>query len=242
MDIIKLDAIGSTNDFLKELVQEEALSDYTIVSTRNQTKGKGQRNNTWASEEGKNLTFSILKLNLALKSTEQFRISMHVGLAIMHTLDRYGVADLALKWPNDILSGGRKICGILIENTLRGKEYVHSVIGVGLNVNQESFPGLPNAVSMKQITGKDADINTLLTEIRESLQREFDANAEQEWKQLRERYEARLFQKGNWVSFKENGASFKGLIKGINQAGQLNIVLEDGKIRSLSQGELQWLL
>jgi len=242
MVIIKLDAIGSTNDYLKDLAQEKPLSDYTIVSTRNQTEGKGQRRNNWTSEAGKNLTISILKLNTTLKSEDQFRISIHVGLALIHTLDQYGIPDLALKWPNDIMSGQRKICGILIENKLRGQKIVHSVIGIGLNVNQESFPGLPNAVSMKQIIGEEVDLDTLLLEIRESLQREFKANEQQKWKLLRDRYENILFQAGNWVEFKEDGISLMGLLKGITQTGQLNITLEDGNMRSLSQGELQWLL
>ncbi len=242
MVIIKLDAIRSTNEYLKDLAREEPLSDYTIVSARHQTKGKGQRRKDWTTEAGKNLTVSVLKLHTDVRSTDQFRISIHVGLAIIHTLDQYGIPDLALKWPNDIMSGQRKICGVLIENKLRGQEIVHSVIGIGLNVNQESFPGLPNAVSMKQIIGEEVDLDTLLLEIRESLQREFKANEQQKWKLLRERYEDILFQLGNWVEFKEDGENLMGLLKGITQTGQLNITLKDGQMRSLNQGELQWLL
>ena len=241
MLIIKLDAIGSTNEYLKDLAQEDPLSDYTIVCARHQTKGKGQRRKNWTTLAGKNLTASVLKLHSALRSTDQFRTSIHAGLAIIGILKQYEIPDLALKWPNDIMSGGRKICGILIENNLRGHKIVHSVIGIGLNVNQDAFPGLPNAISMKQITGRDVDLDTLLIQLRESLQMEFETNSNQDWKLLQERYEEVLYQKDNWVKFKENDESLMGFIKGITQTGQLKIVLRDGKIRSLNQGDLQWL-
>lgn len=242
MSIIKLDAIGSTNDYLKDLVQKEQLSDYTAVSTQHQTRGKGQRSNTWNTEAGKNLTISILKLHSGLRSAEQFRISIHAGLAVIDLLKQYEIPDLALKWPNDIMSGGRKICGILIENSLRGHKLVHSVIGIGLNVNQEYFPDLPNAISMNQITGEIVDTDELLLHLRDSLKKEFELNETQAWGKLKERYETRLYQKDKWVAFRDNDSVIKGLIKGILPSGQLNITLEDGRMRSLNQGELQWVL
>lgn len=242
MSIIKLDAIGSTNDFLKDLAQKEQLSDYTVVSTQHQTRGRGQRSNTWKAEAGKNLTVSVLKLNSRVKSTEQFRISIHAGLAVIDLLEQYKIPDLALKWPNDIMSGGRKICGILIENSLRGHKLVHSIIGIGLNVNQEIFPDLPNAISMNQITGGFVNIDELSLHLRNAIKKEFELNEEQAWDKLKERYEARLYGKDKWVTFKDNGRVINGLIQGILPNGQLNINLKDGSMRSLNPGELQWLL
>jgi len=242
MSIIKLDAIGSTNDYLKDLVQKKQLSDYTVVSAQHQTKGKGQRNKAWMSEAGKNLTVSILKLHSGKKSAEQFRISIHAALAIIDVLEQYGIPDLALKWPNDIMSGGAKICGILIENSLRGLELVHSVIGIGLNVNQETFTDLPNASSMKKITGEFVDVDELVIDLIDSFKKEFKLNEILSWDKLKERYEAKMYQKENWVSFSDNEGDIKGLITGILPSGQLNITLENGTMRSIQQGELQWVL
>lgn len=242
MGIIKLDAIGSTNDYLKDLVQKKQLSDYTVVSAQHQTKGKGQRSKVWISEAGKNLTVSILKLHSGIKSAEQFRISIHAALAIIDVLKQYGIPDLALKWPNDIMSGGGKICGILIENSLRGQELVHSVIGIGLNVNQENFADLPNAISMKKIKGEFVDVDELVIDLIDSFKKEFKLNEILSWDKLKERYEAKMYQKDNWVSFRDNEGDIKGLITGILPCGQLNITLENGTMRSIQQGELQWLL
>ncbi|MDH3697396.1 MAG: biotin--[acetyl-CoA-carboxylase] ligase [Flavobacteriaceae bacterium] len=242
MSIIKLDAIGSTNDYLKDLVQKKQLSDYTVVSAQHQTKGKGQRNKAWMSEAGKNLTVSILKLHSGKKSAEQFRISIHAALAIIDVLEQCGIPDLALKWPNDIMSGGAKICGILIENSLRGLELVHSVIGIGLNVNQETFTDLPNASSMKKITGEFVDVDELVIDLIDSFKKEFKLNEILSWDKLKERYEAKMYQKENWVSFSDNEGDIKGLITGILPSGQLNITLENGTMRSIQQGELQWVL
>ncbi|NND16470.1 MAG: biotin--[acetyl-CoA-carboxylase] ligase [Eudoraea sp.] len=242
MVIIKLDAIGSTNEFLKDLAQKEQLSDYTLVCARHQKKGKGQRSKSWATDAGKNLTFSILKLHSSLQSTDQFRISIHAGLIIIDILKQHGIPDLALKWPNDIMSGGRKICGVLIENSIRGQDFIYSVIGIGLNVNQESFPGLPKAISMKQITGRHVNLDELLGQIQEAFKKEFEENGMQSWEELKERYEGNLYLKDGWVTFKENGNQINGRIEGITPTGQLNIELEGGNMRSLSQGELQWLL
>lgn len=242
MGIIKLDAIGSTNDYLKDLIQNKQLADYTVVSAQHQTKGKGQRNKTWITEAGKNLTISILKLHSGLQATEQFRISIHAALAIIDVLNRYGIPDLAVKWPNDIMSGGKKICGILIENNLRGQELVHSVTGIGLNVNQETFTNLPNAISIKKIKREHTDADELLLDLIDSFKKEFEVNGMLDWDDLKERYESRLYQKDNWVSFKDSGSIIKGLISGVLPGGQLNIALADGRMRSLDQGELQWVL
>ena len=114
MNIIKLDAIDSTNSYLKKIILEKDVSDYTIVITNFQTEGKGQLGYMWESEDSKNLLCSIYKKDLGIKVEDQFVISMLVSLSIIRTLEKLNLPKLYVKWPNDIMSDNKKICGILI--------------------------------------------------------------------------------------------------------------------------------
>jgi len=153
MKIVKLDAINSTNAFLKDMVRTSTVENYTVVVTENQTNGKGQFDNSWTSEKGKNLTFSILCEFQKLEVQYSFYLNCAISLAVYTVLNRYIKKKLKVKWPNDILSSNKKLCGILIENTVSNGKIVNAVIGVGLNVNQERFPvSLPRATSLKMVT------------------------------------------------------------------------------------------
>src|SRR5690606_34414076 len=162
MQIIKLNATESTNVYLKNLALEEELEDFTVVVARKQLKGRGQIGTKWESEVGMNLTFSILKNNVDLPVADQFLLNMGVSLAIFDALRQLYVPDLSVKWPNDILSGHFKICGILIENVLSGTMIQTSIIGIGLNVNQLNFGDLSQASSLKLILGRTFDLDELL--------------------------------------------------------------------------------
>ncbi len=153
MNIIKLDAIDSTNSYLKKIILNKDVSDSTIVTAKFQTKGKGQLGTNWQSEDSKNLIFSIYKKDLGIKVKDQFIISIIVSLALIKTLKKNNLPNLRIKWPNDIMSNNKKICGILIENIVKEKHVKHTIIGIGLNVNQTIFDNLPNASSIKNLTG-----------------------------------------------------------------------------------------
>ena len=153
MQIIKLNATDSTNNYLKQLLMDTALEDFCVVVTNHQTKGKGQMGAEWVSEKGKNLTFSVLKKEPSIVLPRRFLLSILVSLSIIKTLEAYSVPKLAIKWPNDILSDHHKISGILIENIIKSNKIDFSVIGIGLNVNQKLFKGLPKVTSLKSILG-----------------------------------------------------------------------------------------
>ena len=160
--IIRLDNVDSTNTYLSGIASNSPHG--TCVLADRQSAGRGQRGNTWESEPGKNLTFSVLLRPDGLHASQQFRISQAVSLAITDTLDGFlpeGI-EAKVKWPNDIYVGNRKICGILIENTLCGAAIQHSIIGIGLNINQRDFlSDAPNPVSLYQLTRKDTCINDI---------------------------------------------------------------------------------
>ena len=153
MLLIKLDATDSTNDYLKELLTSEDPPNGTVVWTQWQRKGRGQMGRNWISEAGKNLTFSILNKFNNFPVGEQFLLNMVTSLAITGVLKRHDVPDLKIKWPNDILSGKHKICGILVEAIIKGTDLKAAIIGIGLNVNQEHFEESLRATSIKITTG-----------------------------------------------------------------------------------------
>ena len=154
MNIIKLSAIDSTNDYLKNLLLKNTLENYTIVTAEFQHKGKGQMGGEWKSEPSKNLMCSIYLNNSTIKLSNQFSINMVVCLAIKKSLNKFNIPQLSVKWPNDIMSGSSKLCGVLIENIVKSKSIQNIIIGIGLNVNQTEFNNLPKASSIKQISGK----------------------------------------------------------------------------------------
>ena len=157
-DIIWLDSVDSTNDEARRHISE--IDNLSVVSALEQTEGRGQHGNRWSSQPGENLTFSLVVKNFMIKANEQHAISQVTALSLVALLSMYGI-DARIKWPNDIYVGDEKICGILIENSLKGQEIDWSIIGIGLNVNQTEFPDdLPNPISMKLSTGNSNPYNT----------------------------------------------------------------------------------
>ena len=160
--IIRLEETESTNSYLKKLVREERPEEGSLVIADFQTGGRGQMGNSWFSSKGDNLLFSLLIYPKTVKANEQFIISRIASLAIKNTLDQF-TDDIRIKWPNDIYWQDKKIAGILIENDLQGDRIDNSVIGIGININQQMFPfELPNPVSLRQITGARHDKEHIL--------------------------------------------------------------------------------
>ncbi|HHU96777.1 MAG TPA: biotin--[acetyl-CoA-carboxylase] ligase [Petrimonas sp.] len=161
-NVVWLQEVDSTNDHLKEWLRREPLEEGTTVVADYQNRGRGQRGNGWSSEKGKNLLFSLLLYPKELKANEQFILSRIASLAIKRVLDRI-TGDICIKWPNDIYWKEKKMAGMLIENELLRGKITRSVVGIGINVNQRNFPaGLPNPVSLWQITGIEHDVAQLL--------------------------------------------------------------------------------
>ena len=157
-DIIWLERVDSTNDEARRHISE--IDNLSVVSALEQTKGRGQHGNTWLSMPGENLTFSLVVKDFRIKANEQSAISQATALSLVDLLSRHEIK-ARIKWPNDIYAGDEKICGILIENSLKGSEIDWSIIGIGLNVNQTAFPeDLPNPTSMKLCTGNSNPYNT----------------------------------------------------------------------------------
>ncbi len=228
MQIIKLNATDSTNLYLKDLMNTESLEDYTVVVTEKQVSGRGQMGTRWESKPYKNLTFSILRKIDSEKVTNPFILNICVSLAVYTLLSKLHLPDLKVKWPNDILSGNFKICGILIENIFSGNRMLASVIGIGLNVNQTTFNNLPNVSSLKSLTGKTFNLDQLLTEFQSVLKQIFVELDEKGAVEMQKKYENVLFRKDKPSTFKDKeGNLFMGFIQGVSNEGRLVVTLED---------------
>ncbi len=242
MRIIKLDAISSTNTYLKHLRDVEVLKDYTIVIAKHQTQGRGQMGTIWNSDKSKNLICSVFKDASRVSVEQQFYISIVTSLAIVKSLQSFNIPKLFVKWPNDILSESKKICGILIENVIKMNKLDHSIIGIGLNVNQTEFKKLPNASSLKILTGRIFNLDELLQLISKNLKHYFKLLEQGKLDLLKTEYEKKLFRKDKPSSFKDqHGNIFSGFIKGINAIGNLQILLEDDILKEYDLKEIQLL-
>ncbi len=218
------------------------MEDYTAVVAKNQLKGRGQMGTSWQSEGGKNLTFSVLKNFSALRVQQQFVLNIGVSMALCDVLRTLGLSNVTIKWPNDIMSGSLKICGILIENILQGAQVSHAVIGIGLNVNQTDFGDLTKATSIKLEMDQSQNLEELLDKTLERLQFHLDSIEQKTVAQLLPAYEKMLFRKDKPSTFTDsNGERFMGFIRNVSDSGKLVIELEDQIFRSFDLKEVTLL-
>ncbi len=233
MRLIKLNATDSTNSYLKELAKSTQLKEYTIVTTNHQTSGRGQMNNSWESEPYKNLIFSLFIKVKNLKITQRAYLNFAVSLAIFEALDTLSIPAIQIKWPNDIMSANHKICGILIENTFYQQQIKNSIIGIGLNVNQEKFSELlPNPSSLKEIMNKTYDLESLMFSIVDNIKYQISEIEKGNFSKIHKEYSSKLFKKEiptTFIDVKKN-LFFMGQIKGVSTNGNLEVLLENDTI------------
>ncbi len=239
MRIIKLDAIDSTNTYLKKMNGLGDAEDGLAVVAKFQTHGRGQMGTIWNSQDARNLTFSVFKDVSFVNITQHFYISMAVSLAVYEALNSLGIQRVKVKWPNDILSDNKKIAGILIENVIKLNVITGSVIGIGLNVNQTDFTDLPLASSLLLLSGQVYDLDEVLDTILKQIDLHFAYLKNKQFKLLKSRYEALLFRKNKPSTFRNaEGALFLGYIVGISELGTLLIKIENNIIKSFDFKEV----
>lgn len=242
MNIIKLDAIDSTNNYLKKIILNEGINDYTVVTAKFQTQGKGQLGTEWESEHSKNLICSVYKKNINIKVQDQFVVSALVSLALIKTLRKVNLSNMHIKWPNDIMSDNKKICGILIENIVKENYIKDTVIGIGLNVNQTIFNNLPNAASIKNLIGTTCSIDEILKDLVKNIKYCFNELDKSSINSIFEKYEDALFRINKPSTFKNSkGEVFSGYIKGVSRSGKLSVMLEDNLVESYDLKEISML-
>ncbi|MCB9175429.1 MAG: biotin--[acetyl-CoA-carboxylase] ligase [Flavobacteriales bacterium] len=225
--IVKLDETTSTNVFLQEMLVNSTCFEGLVVLTKNQLQGKGQRGNTWESESGKNLTFSVLlKPNVLIE--EQFVLSQVVSLGIYDFLAKMGFEQVAIKWPNDIYVDGNKIAGILIENTLSANKIGNCIVGIGLNVNQTQFSPSINATSLailtdKEFDDKEFDLSQLLSDLLKHIEYRYLQLKAGKNTQLKLDYLNVLLGYQKPLHYLVNNERVTGIIRGVSAIGKLQV-------------------
>jgi BirA family biotin operon repressor/biotin-[acetyl-CoA-carboxylase] ligase len=235
MLIIKLNATPSTNSFLKKWVQESKAHKSIAVWAEYQTDGRGRMGTKWLSEANLNLTGSVYVGISAHYQNNIFDLNKQVCLAIMDSLMHLKIPELHIKWPNDILSDNKKICGVLIEPIMRGKKMTGVVVGFGLNVNQEKFDvSLPFAASIKSLTKQKHEIGPLFELIAKNITAAILSDQIDHDRYLRVLYKINEMCDFNTI----DGSSFQGKIRGVSPEGKLIVVHENGDSKSYEEKTL----
>jgi BirA family biotin operon repressor/biotin-[acetyl-CoA-carboxylase] ligase len=237
--IIGLGAVDSTNKYANALLVSK-VADETAIVTDFQTAGRGQFQNVWWSPSGDNLLFSLIWLKSKCSIEQQFNLSVAVSIALKRWLrGNFGI-DAQVKWPNDIYVDGKKLAGILIENTIQGKQIKASVIGVGLNVNTSVFPAeLSKAVSLQQILGRELNREECFLTLLEILHKVYLQVQAGLMKGLWDEYSNSLFQKNECVGYIWKGRRVNGIIRGVSDTGFLLFECEN-EIHTVNLKELNY--
>ena len=250
---------------------EETGREFTLVTADYQTAGRGQRGNSWESERGQNLLLALVARPAFLPAAAQFRLSQTVALAVADTVARY-TDDVAVKWPNDVYVGDRKICGMLIEHDLAGPAIARSVMGIGLNVNQTAFrSSAPNPVSLRLLCGRPLDREEVLRALLRRFCRYYDGLAEacvgtpenkyydrnsyrstckngdytcaaDRFSRLDEAYAARLYRRRGEYAWRDAAGGFRAAIDHVGADGTLWLRDSAGGLRHYAFKEVEHII
>ncbi|MCT4637004.1 MAG: biotin--[acetyl-CoA-carboxylase] ligase [Bacteroidales bacterium] len=238
--VLWTDKCDSTNTEVRKLLKNYN-HDIITVATNNQERGRGQRGNSWFSDTNKNLTFSIAISPDKLEIEQQFYISMLTALTAISTLKEFGLST-TIKWPNDIFIGNNKIGGILIEHDISGPYIERSIIGVGININQELFPDyLPNPASVYTETNRTVDIKDVLNRFADIFSNNI-LRLNQPREIIRNEYKQNLFGKDQPLRFRDNESEFTGKIIDVLPTGEIKIKDNSGHTRGYFFKEVEFII
>jgi len=239
--ILRFEELPSTNTHAAMLIRQGEEPEGTIVSSAFQTMGRGQSGNSWVSEAGKNLLFSIIQYPASVSPEDQFSISIAISLGICDFLDR-NISGSKIKWPNDIYLHNDKIAGVLIENSIMGENIESCVAGIGININQEVFPGsLTNPISIRLASGREFDTGTSLKQLLGDLDLRYKELLYGDREMQRKNYISRLYRLNEYHRFIVRDSEFTASIRGISRSGLLLIEKKDGKMEEYSFKEIKYV-
>ena len=233
--------LPSTNTWLMESLVAHKLPEGTLVLADHQTEGKGQFGAIWSSEPSSSLTFSILLKPIFLPISNTFDISICIALAIHDCLNELRPG-FKIKWPNDIYFENKKVAGILIENQIHKSSCEHSVVGIGLNVNQTEFFKLPKATSLKQIIGVNFPVQNLLDRLCETIEARYLQLRANMYPSLLKSYLEHMYWFNEIHTFQTDALQFNASIIGVLRNGRLLLKFSDGSSRDFEIKELQFIV
>ena len=247
---INLPTVDSTNSFVRAMLQEEStghvmsansLPGFTLVVADDQTRGRGQQGNSWETEKGKNLTFSLLCHPDFILASRQWLLSQCMAVAIQQTLSQY-VEGVEVKWPNDIYVGDKKISGTLIECDLQGKHISNCIIGVGININQTVFRSdAPNPTSLQLLTGREHDREEVLSSLLQHFQHHYVLLQEGQEDTICQLYMQHLYRREGFHRYRDVRGEFMAEIADVEPTGHLRLRFEDGSVVRYELKEVQFI-
>lgn len=234
-------SLTSTNCKAQELINQEEDPEVLWVQAHEQSEGRGLGSNEWLSEPGKNISGSLVIYPDFLKAGQQFEISITASLAVVDLLNMY-FDDVKVKWPNDVLVNNKKIAGILIEHALVGEDIKYSIVGIGLNVNQEVFPDdIPNPVSIKQLLAYDVNLDELRELLLEFLANRFSQLENGHFDMMKRDYLKCLFRFKEFAPYKSGNKWLHARIMGVDSYGQLILETESGERKEFGFKEIEFI-
>ena len=260
MPFIELHTVDSTNNYALRQIHAGLAQHGMAVFSHEQSAGKGQRGKKWLSARGLNIAISILLKPAPLALTDQFRLSACVALSVYELFRKYAGDNVAIKWPNDLYWKDRKAGGILIESIVKSREttvgsresgvgsqqstvgnWEWAVVGIGININQDSFPpGLPNPVSLREITEKKSEPVELAKELCRIFNSRFDELIHAGFENIYRQYVAHLYKLDQKVKLKKDNRVFEATIKGVSKSGRL--IVQHGIEEEFDFGTIEWVI
>ena len=238
INLRKLSATSSTNNELKKLLEVNKLKPGDGVWTLNQTDGHGQSKSVWQAESNNHLAYSVYSYFDCLDSKWIYSINSASSIAVLKTLEAFNVKDLAIKWPNDILSGKKKICGILAENQIKGNK-IKSIIGIGINLYENSFIDLPKATSVYIETKKKPSVNFFIENLSQNLKFYMSFCVNSKINVLNKMFHKKLFYWKQNVTIKKNGKIVQAFLEKVNLNGLIELKFENGENRCFQPKEIK---
>lgn len=239
-----LSSLESTNSFALKLLSKGKPEEGTAILALHQQSGKGHFGKKWQGEKGLNIYLSIIYYPDFLKVSSNFDLSRCIALSVREFVTQLTDKKVCIKWPNDIYLDDKKVCGILIENGVMRENLTHSIIGIGINVNQTEFDSnIPNPVSMKQITGKHYDIMQLTKTLFSFIEKNYLRLKSGDANYIKENYERNLYQLNEKIRLKDSSENMMTVtLKGTTEEGYLKVLTADGNELKISHGVYTWVV
>jgi len=241
--LTKLETAASTNSHLSSLLANGRLPEGAAIIADEQTAGRGQAGAKWNSEAGKNLLISFVFYPSFLSAKDLFLLNKTFSLAVYDMVSSMVNDVVKIKWSNDIYVNDKKICGMLIENSLRSAQVNHSILGIGLNINEGIFPKeIPNPVSLKQITGKEYNITECFNKLCECIESRYLQLKAGHQEKINHQYRQALYRLNEWHWYETDNERFKGKITDVNDEGKLCLLNENGNISQFEFKQIKFML
>ena len=230
----------STNSEAQQLLLKNKATEGCVVLTDEQTRGRGQRGNSWEAAPGKNITLSVILSPAFLAVRHQFYLNMAVSMAVLDLLREQGLEQAQVKWPNDLYFEDKKLGGILIENTVNSLSIQHSIVGIGLNVNQLHF-GISTASSVAAVVGTQLDVKRLVTRLMEMLEKRYLELRSGKLDKIKFEYLQALYRYHELHKFSVGGEEVTGQIVGVDEDGRLAVVINH-ELRYFAFKEIAYII